>query len=198
MGVPVDKPAQSLSAVLLRLALEVGPLAVFFIANTQTGNIFVGTGAFMAAIVVSLILSRLIEKRFPVMPLVTAVFVLVFGGLTLLLEDALFIQIKPTLVNTLFGLILLAGLATGRPLLKPLLGSAMELDERGWKLLTLRWALFFFFLAGLNEVLRRAVSPGTWVSMKLFLIVPLTLIFAFAQAPLVRRHSPRPTDAPQP
>ncbi len=193
----MDKPTQPLSAAILRLTLEVGPLLVFFVVNAREG-IFAATGAFMVAIVVSLVLSRAVEKRYPVMPLVTAIFVLVFGGLTLLLEDALFIKLKPTLVNTLFGLILLGGLAAGRPLLKPLLGSALELSERGWKVLTLRWGLFFFVLAALNELLWRNFSTDTWVNLKLVLILPLTFLFAMAQAPLLRRYAePGRSDAAQ-
>jgi len=179
---------------LLRLALEPGPLAVFFGVNARAG-IFVATGAFMAAIVASLVVSRVVEKRFPVLPLVTAVFVLVFGGLTLLLQDELFIKLKPTLVNALFGAILLVGLALGRPLLKPMFGTALVLDDTGWKVLTLRWGLFFLLLAALNEVVWRSFSTDTWVSFKVFGIMPLTLVFALAQTPLLTRHAPRPAEA---
>jgi intracellular septation protein len=178
---------------LLRLALEAGPLAAFFGVNARAG-IFPATAAFMVAIVVSLVASRLLEKRFPVLPLVTAVFVLVFGGLTLVLQDELFIKLKPTLVNALFGAILLVGLALGRPLLKPLFGTALTLDEAGWRTLTLRWGLFFFLLAALNEVVWRSVSTDTWVSFKVFGIMPLTLVFAIAQTPLITRHAPRPAN----
>jgi intracellular septation protein len=183
---------------LLRLALEAGPLGIFFAVNARAG-IQAATAAFMVAIVVSLIASRILEKRYPVLPLVTAVFVLVFGGLTLILKDELFIKLKPTVVNSLFGAILLGGLATGRSLLKPLLGTALELDAAGWRTLTLRWGVFFLFLAALNEVIWRTVSTDTWVSFKVFGILPITLAFAFSQAPLIARHSPRPQapDAPQ-
>lgn len=183
---------------LLRLALEAGPLGIFFAVNARAG-IQAATAAFMVAIVVSLIASRILEKRYPVLPLVTAVFVLVFGGLTLILQDELFIKLKPTVVNTLFGGILLVGLAMGRPLLKPLLGTALELDTAGWRTLTLRWGLFFLVLAALNEVVRLTVSTDTWVSFKFFGILPLTLLFALSQAPLIARHAARAQtpDAPQ-
>ena len=183
---------------LLRLALEAGPLGIFFAVNARAG-IQAATAAFMVAIVVSLIASRVLEKRYPVLPLVTAIFVLVFGGLTLILKDELFIKLKPTVVNSLFGAILLGGLATGRSLLKPLLGTALELDAAGWRTLTLRWGLFFLLLAAINEVVWRTVSTDTWVSFKVFGILPITLAFAFSQAPLIARHAPRQQspDAPQ-
>ena len=185
------------SNAALRLALEVGPLVVFFLVNARV-DIYWATGAFMVAIVVSLAVSRTVERRFPVMPLVTAVFVLVFGGLTLALQDELFIKLKPTIVNALFGAILLGGLATGRALLKPVFGTGLELDDDGWRALTLRFGLFFLFLAGLNEVVWRSVSTDAWVSFKVFGLMPLTFVFFLLQAPLLRRHGPRPEggDAP--
>jgi intracellular septation protein len=176
------------STPALRLALEVGPLAVFFVLNSRAG-IFVATGAFMAAIVASLVVSRVVEKRFPVMPLVTAVFVLVFGGLTLALQDELFIKLKPTIVNALFAAILFGGLATGRSLLKPVFGAGIALDDAGWKTLTLRLALFFLFLAGLNEWVWRSFSTDAWVKFKVFGLMPLTLLFFLLQAPLMKRHA---------
>lgn len=173
---------------LLKLALEVGPLAVFFIANARFG-IFTATAAFMVAIVIALVGSWLLERKLPVMPLVTAAFVLVFGGLTLALEDELFIKLKPTIVNLLFAAILFGGLFFGRPLLKPLFEAAFPLTDHGWKLLTMRWAVFFVVLAVLNEVVWRSFSTDFWVSFKLFGIMPLTMVFAAAQLPLIRRHS---------
>jgi intracellular septation protein len=183
---------------IVRLALEAGPLGVFFAVNAW-GGIRAATAAFMVAIVASLFASRVIEKRYPVLPLVTAVFVLVFGGLTLALDDEQFIKLKPTVVNTLFGATLLVGLVFDRPLLKPLLGTALELDAAGWRALTLRWGLFFLFLAAVNEVVWRSFSTDTWVSFKVFGILPLTLVFAFSQAPLMARHAARQDrpDAPQ-
>lgn len=183
---------------LLRLALEAGPLAVFFVANARAG-IFVGTGAFMAAVTISLAASYRLEGRLPVMPLVTAVFVLVFGGLTLWLGDEEFIKLKPTIVNLLFAGILLGGLAVGRALLKPLFGTAFALTDAGWRVLTLRWALFFVALAVLNEVVRRGFTSDTWVSFKVFGILPLTLVFGLSQVPLLQRYQaaePQPSGGP--
>ncbi|HVS19809.1 MAG TPA: septation protein A [Planctomycetota bacterium] len=172
---------------------------MFFLLNARAG-IYWATGAFMAAIVVSLVVSRVVEQRFPVMPLVTAVFVLVFGGLTLALQDELFIKLKPTIVNTLFGAILLGGLATGRVLLKPVFGAGLALDDAGWRALTLRFGLFFLFLAVLNEVVWRSVSTDAWVSFKVFGLMPLTFVFFLLQTPLLRRHAlaTEPGESPQP
>ena len=147
--------------------------------------------AFMVAIVISLIASRILFGRVPVMPLVTGVFVLVFGGLTLWLQDEQFIKIKPTLVNALFAGALFTGLLAGRSLLKIVFGEVFRLTDEGWRKLTLRWACFFTFLAVLNEVVWRSFSTDVWVSFKVFGIMPLTMIFAIAQMGLLKKHEPR-------
>lgn len=172
---------------LVKLAIEVGPLAVFFIANAR-GNIFTATAVFMVAIVIALVASWLIERRLPLLPLVTAAFVLVFGGLTLVLQDELFIKLKPTIVNSLFAAILFGGLFFGRPFLKPLLGAALELQDEGWRKLTYRWAWFFVALAMANEVVWRNLSTDGWVNFKVFGIMPLTIAFSLAQLPLINRY----------
>lgn len=172
---------------ILKFVVEFGPLAVFFFANAKFG-IFVATGSFMVAIIISLSASWFLQRKIAIMPLVTGVFVMVFGGLTLYLADELFIKLKPTIVNCLFGVILLAGLAFGRPLLKVLLEDAFPLDDEGWKRLTLRWGFFFFFLAGLNEYVWRNFDTDTWVNFKVFGIMPITLVFALSQAGLLKRH----------
>ncbi|MEE8309114.1 MAG: septation protein A [Hyphomicrobium sp.] len=181
---------QDLRGQLLKLLVEVGPLVVFFVMNARAG-IFWGTGAFMVAIVISLIASRILFGRVPVMPLVTGVFVLVFGGLTLWLQDEQFIKIKPTLVNALFAGALFTGLLAGRSLLKIVFGEVFRLTDEGWRKLTLRWAFFFTFLAVLNEVVWRSFSTDVWVSFKVFGIMPLTMIFAIAQMGLLKQHEPR-------
>jgi intracellular septation protein len=181
---------QDLRGQLLKLLVEVGPLVVFFVMNARAG-IFWGTGGFMVAIVISLIASRILFGRVPVMPLVTGVFVLVFGGLTLWLQDEQFIKIKPTLVNALFAGALFTGLLVGRSLLKIVFGEVFRLTDEGWRKLTLRWAFFFTFLAVLNEVVWRSFSTDVWVSFKVFGIMPLTMIFAIAQMGLLKQHEPR-------
>ena len=172
---------------LVRLAVELGPLLVFFFVNARWG-IYVGTGAFMAAIAVSFSVSLWIERRLPAMPLVTAVVVLVFGTLTLVLHDDLFIKLKPTIVNSLFAAVLAFGLLTKRNVLQIVLGTVLALDETGWRKLTLRWAVFFVVLAVINEIVWRNFSTDTWVSFKVFGIMPLTLVFSLAQVPLLTKH----------
>ncbi|HEV7369714.1 septation protein A [Arenibaculum sp.] len=172
---------------LIRLLVEGGPLAAFFVTNAQAG-IIAGTGVFMAATTVSLLFSWHLERRLPIMPLVGCFFVLLFGGLTVWLDDALFIKLKPTVVNLLFAAVLFAGLALRRNVLKPLLGTVLSLDEEGWRKLSLRWACFFVVLAVLNEVVWRTMATDAWVNFKVFGIMPLTLLFSALQMPLIMRH----------
>ena len=174
---------------LLKLAVEVGPLVVFFVVNARAG-IFWGTGVFMGATVLSLIASRILFGRIPVMPLVTGVCVMVFGGLTLWLQDDHFIKIKPTIVNALFAGALFIGLLVGQSLLRVIFGEVFRLTDEGWRKLTLRWAFFFTFLALLNEVVWRSFSTDTWVSFKVFGVMPLTMAFAVAQVGLLRQYEP--------
>ncbi len=186
---PQERPV----APWLKLVLEMGPLVLFFLINRQRG-IFDATAVFMVAVVASLLVMRRLTGRLPIMPLVSAAVVLVFGGLTVWLKDDLFIKLKPTIVNTMFGVILLGGLAFGRSLLSIVLDSVFRLTDEGWRKLTFRWALFFFVLAGLNEVVWRTQETEFWVNFKVFGIMPLTLVFALAQMPLIMRHSLEETD----
>jgi intracellular septation protein len=188
---------------LLKLALELGPLLVFFFANARGawlaerfpalavfgGPIFVATGLFMIATAVALAVSWLLIRTLPIMPLVSGVVVFVFGALTLWLQDDVFIKMKPTIVNTLFGGVLLGGLYFGRSLLGYVFDSAFHLDAEGWRKLTFRWGLFFLFLAVVNEVVWRSFSTDTWVAFKVWGIMPITLAFTFTQMPLIMRHS---------
>lgn len=178
---------------LLKLALEMGPLAVFFGVNTSFG-ILPGTAAFMAATVVALGLSYAIARTVPIMPLVTAVFVLVFGGLTLYLADETFIKLKPTIVNVMFASILFVGLLTGRLFIKLILEAAFQLTERGWLLLTRAWIGFFLLLAAINEIVWRNFSTDAWVNFKVFGIMPLTLLFSLAMLPIIMRHALQPAE----
>lgn len=173
---------------LLKLALDLGPLLLFFFANTRWG-IFAATGVFMAASLVSLGVTYALVRRIATMPLVSVIVVMVFGGLTLYLHDDLFIKLKPTIIYSLFAAVLLGGLLTGRSLLALVLDSMFQLTEDGWRKLTLRWGLFFVVMAILNEIVWRSVSTDAWVAFKTFGFVPLTIAFAVAQTPLMIRHS---------
>ena len=187
----------------LKLVLELGPLMVFFFANTRGewlaqkfpvlsdfgGPIFIATGLFMVATAVALAASWLLMRKLPIMPLVSGLVVFVFGGLTLWLQDDVFIKMKPTIINTLFGAVLLGGLWFGKSLLGYVFDSAFSLDAEGWRKLTLRWGLFFLFLALVNEVVWRTFSTDAWVAFKVWGMMPITLVFTFSQMPLIMRHS---------
>lgn len=177
----------------LKLALELGPLLLFFVANAKYG-IFAATGVLMAGVVLTLAVSWAITRHLPAMPVVTAALVLVFGSLTYFLHDETFIKLKVTILYALFGAGLIGALYFGKLLLPIVFDMAIHIDDAGWRKLTIRWGLFFFALAGLNEVLRRVLTTDDWVNFKVFGILPLTLIFALTQAPLIMRHEIRPED----
>ena len=187
---------------VLKLVLDLGPLLLFFFANSRPAlflplispilpreasgeriGIFVATAVFMIAVVIAFAISYALTRHLPLMPLVTAVVVLIFGSLTLLLH------VKPTIIYLLFGGILLGGLVFRTPLLGVVFDSVFHLTEAGWRKLTLRWALFFFALALVNEVVWRTQSTDVWVSFKVFAVLPLTLVFAAAQYPLLTKYA---------
>ena len=198
---PAQNPA-------LKLVLEMGPLVLFFLANKwpqffeplfrpilpaallsgDRAGIFTATGVLMVSVVVALFLSWLVTRHLPVMPVVTAVAVVFFGSLTLFFDNDLFIKMKPTIVNSIFGAALLGALAFGKPLLPILLDSVLHLTETGWRKLTLRWGLFFFVLAVLNEAVWRTQTTDFWVSFKAFGTMPLTIVFALSQVPLILKY----------
>lgn len=183
-AVPPAKPKIGLG---LKLALEMGPLALFFAGNSY-GGIYVATVVFMVATIVALGLMWVLARKIAVMPLVSAVVVMVFGTLTLVLQDDHFIKMKPTMVNALFGVLLLGGLVFRKPLLPYVLDGMVKLTDEGWRILSIRWGVFFLVMAVLNEVVWRSVSTDTWVNFKTFGYLPLTFIFAMAQAPLMSRY----------
>jgi intracellular septation protein len=192
----MEKPAlpessEKSASPLIKLLIDLGPLIAFFIAYGRAG-IYWATGVLMLATIVALLASWRLLGRVTAVPVLTAVLVVVFGGLTFYLDDPSFIKLKPTIINLLFAGVLVVGLATGRPLLKVLLGEAFRLTEAGWRKLTVRWAVFFFALAILNEVVWRNFSESAWVNFKVFGIVPLTILFAMAQIPLIKRYEPGP------
>lgn len=179
---------------LFKLATELGPLVIFFIANAKA-NLFVATGAFMVAVVVAMVVSYTVTRHVPIMAIVSGVIVLVFGTLTLVLHDETFIKIKPTIIYALFGLILGGGLLFGRSFIAILFDQAFNLTAAGWRVLTLRWALFFLAMAVLNEVIWRTQTTDFWVSFKAFGVIPLTMIFAMMQMPLIKRYHLEPATA---
>jgi intracellular septation protein len=180
----------------LKLALDFGPLVLFFYANSHY-DIFVATGTFMVAVLVALAISYVMTRHLPIMPVVTAIIVVVFGGLTLFLHDATFIKVKPTIIYALFGAVLLGGLLFGKPLLGSVLDSMFQLTDEGWRKLTLRWALFFFALAILNEIVWRNTSTNVWVDFKVFGVTPLTFLFGAMQVPLLKKYAVEPAAAPE-
>ena len=172
---------------LQRLGLDLGPLLIFFIAF-QLAGIFAATAAFMIAVLLALAVGYAIERRVSPMPLFTAVLVLIFGGLTLYLKNDTFIKMKPTVLYAGFGLTLLGGLLFGRLFVKYVFAAAFELTEEGWRKLTFRWGWFFLALAILNEIVWRSMPTATWVKFTVFGIIPLIMLFALAQMPLVLKH----------
>jgi len=187
---------------LTKLALEIGPLAVFYISNFKgqwlinnfsifsyfDKPIFPATALFIAAIIISFAVSFYLTRKLPVMPLVSTIFVVVFGGLTLWFKDDTFIKMKPTIVNTIFGAILLGGLYFKKPLLGYVFDASFQLTPIGWHKLTFRWGVFFIFLAVLNEVIWRCFSTDFWTNFKVFIVSPITLIFFAMQIPLILRN----------
>lgn len=175
------------SSQLRRLALDLGPLVIFFIAF-KLSNIYVATAIFMAAIVTSLAIGYTIERKISPMPAFTAVLVLVFGGLTLYLQNDTFIKMKPTVLYAFFGVVLLGGLAVNRLFIKYVFAQAFELTDEGWRKLTLRWGIFAFVLAVANEIIWRHFSTDVWVNFKVWGIFPLFFLFALAQTPLIQKY----------
>jgi intracellular septation protein len=206
-------PAGNTEHAGLKLVLELGPIVVFFLANVYGERLatlfpllkslgeplFIATGFFMVATVISLVVSKLVLGKLPLMPLISGVVVLIFGALAIWLQNKLFAYMKPTIINTLFGAVLLGGLLFGKSLLGYVFNAAFQLDEEGWRKLTFRWGLFFLFLALLNEIVWRGLvwyyapneqtAESIWISFKLWGTMPITVLFTLSQMPLIMKHS---------
>ena len=172
----------------VKLFIDIGPLAIFFIYYKLSGNLIDAILPLMLATVVAVIISYILEKKIPIMPTLGAGIVVIFGGLTIIFDNKIFIFMKPTIINIIFASILYGGVIFKKPLLKYLLGSALKLEEDGWFILTQRWAAFFIALAVLNEIVWRTMSEDFWVSFKVFGILPITFIFTMTQFPLIKKY----------
>jgi intracellular septation protein len=178
----------------LKFALDVGPLLLFFVASSRL-DIFGGTAVFMVAVVIALAISYAMTRHWPVMPVVSAVIVLVLGGLTIFLHDETFIKVKPTILYALLGGALLVGYFFNKPLLEIVFDSMLHITDEGWRKLTLRWAAFFIFLAVVNEVVWRTQSTDIWLKIKIFGFTPLVFIFGALQIPLLMKYAVEPAPA---
>jgi intracellular septation protein len=190
-------------AGLARVAIDVGPLLIFFLVNflapvPSTIKIFVATGAFMAAMIAALVFAAVRYRYVSPLLLFSGVMVVVLGGLTIWLHNETFIKVKPTIYYGLVAALLSFGLATGRPFLKLVLGSAYPgLDEEGWRKLTRNWAIFFAVMAVVNEAVWRNSTTDFWIAFKLWGAIPATLLFAVANLPMLMRHG-LATEDPKP
>jgi intracellular septation protein len=200
--------AEKAPAPWLKLTLELGPLILFFFANArpklfapfaalvlprhlltgENAGLFTATAVLIPAVIIALVVSYMRTKRLPIMPLITAVLVVVFGALTLYFQDPRFIKMKPTILYVAFGAALMGGLLFNKPLLPVMLDNALALTERGWRILTLRWGVFFFALALLNEIVWRTQSSNVWVAFKFPGTVIIIFLFTLTQVPLMMRH----------
>jgi intracellular septation protein len=188
----IDSTTRTPMPTGLKLALDFGPLLVFFAAN-KFGDVFIATAAFMLATLIAMAVSWMKTRHIPPMLIFTGFIVIVFGGLTLWLQDATFIKLKPTLIYGMFAGILFFGLATKRSYLKLVLGEALPaMDDKGWTKLTRNWALFFVALMGANEVARQLLTTDQWVNFKVWGVTAATFLFAMAQAPLLAKHATPP------
>ena len=180
----------------IKLLIDLGPLLIFFAAYYLYG-IRTATLVLIGATLLSLVAAKVLLGKVSVSLLVTAALVTSFGGLTFLLDDPSFIKMKPTAVNLIFAGVLSYGLLQGRYFLKALLGEAFALTDEGWRILTKRWIGLFLGLAAINEVIWRTMSETAWVNFKVFGMIPLTLIFAAFQLPILKQYAERPSGSAQ-
>ena len=203
MSTETDSKSKEQINPALKMALEIGPV-ILFVLSYNFGDrlidlfdlqepfskpIFLATAVIMVSTLIAIAVSWTITRTLPAMPIVTAVVVSIFGGLTLYLQDDTFIKLKPTIINTLFGATLISGMLFGKSFLRMVMDSAFQLDDEGWRKLTWRWGFFFLFLAVVNEIVWRNFSEGFWVSFKFWGMTGLTMAFVASQMPLMMKHS---------
>ena len=172
---------------ILKLIIDIGPLAIFFVFYTKS-NLQSAILPFMIATIIAILISYIVDKKLPIMPTVGAAIILLFGGLTIYFDNEVFFKMKPTIINILFATILYAGILLKKPLLQYLLGAALKLKDEGWSILTKRWISFFIALAILNEIIWRTQSTDIWVNFKVFGILPITFIFTLTQFSTIKKY----------
>ena len=172
----------------IKFIVDVGPLAIFFIFYKRTGNILDAIIPLIIATTIAILISYIVEKKIPVMPTVGGIIILIFGGLSYYFENKIFFYMKPTIINILFAGTLIIGNYLNKPLLKYLMGSAINLKDKGWFELSKRWSIFFIFLAILNEIIWRYFSEDAWVNFKVFGILTLTFIFSISLFPIIKKY----------
>lgn len=185
----------------LKFLVEIGPVLVFFVAyfvakrmHGEHQGLIYATGIFVVVTLIALAVSYAVERKVPLVTLVTAILVTGLGALTIYLDDETFIKRKPTYVSGFLGTVLLVGLAMGKPLVKLLMQNAIQMRDEGWRKLTVRWGIFLLALAGMNEIVWRNYSTDTWLTYKTFGILPLTILFLLLQGPLIAKYVIEPEE----
>jgi len=174
----------------VKFVTDFGPLALFFFFYYNSDkNLKIAIPPFIIATLISLFFVWIIEKKIPMIPLVSGILITLFGGLTIYFDNPIFIYVKPTIINILFGLALLFGkYFTKEPILKKIMGKSLSLTTEGWDLLNKRWVYFFFGVAMLNECVWRTQSEEFWVNFKVWGLLPITFIFTAFQIPLINKY----------
>ena len=175
---------------LLKFVTDIGPLVIFFLFYYNNDkNLKIAIPPLIVATIVSILIVWILEKKIPMIPLLSGILITLFGGLTIYFDNPIFIYMKPTIINTLFGLALLFGkYFTSEPILKKILGKSMPLSDEGWQILNNRWMYFFFLLAILNEIVWRTQSEEFWVNFKVWGMLPITFVFTAFQIGLINKY----------
>ena len=174
----------------IKFVTDIGPLVIFFFFYYNNDkNLKIAIPPLIVATIIAVLIIWILEKKIPMVPLLGGIFISLFGGLTIYFDNPIFIYVKPTIINILFGLALLFGkFFTNEPILKKILGKSLLLTDEGWKILNLRWVYFFFALALLNEIIWRTQSEEFWVNFKVWGILPLTIIFTGFQISIINKY----------